>query len=190
MALDKDQIIALLGDGLADNVVANAIGCEPGYISQIWADDGNREKILALRTKNLRAATDRDRNIDTIEDKLIDKVNEAVDNNLIFKPAELLRAFAMVNAAKRRGVQADVQAHAPTTVVQLTLPVQVVQKFIISKDNEVVALENQTLIPMPANQLLTALAGRDGDSNERYGKVQRFLKPTIEQGLTGKLTDA
>lgn len=174
MAFDKNQIKELLGTGLPTEVVASAIGCDQSYISHLMADEHFSMEVVALRTKALQEHNQRDRKINDIEDQLIDKLHDAVETNAIYKPGDILRSFAVVNNARRRGVPAQQSAHVQNTVVNLILPPVLVRQFLTDSRNEVVEVDGQTLVTMPSSSLLKHLAehGKDGG---KYAKVARYL---------------
>jgi hypothetical protein len=176
MAIDKDQVKQLLGAGLDSGVVASAVGCDPSYIIQLLGDDNFRNEVAILRTKNLTAHNERDRKIDSLEDTLLDKLEEIV--NYIHKPTDLLRAFTMINSAKRRGVQSTAGAVPSQAVVKLTIPVVVMQKFVTNKQGEVIEIEGQTMVTMPSHQLLRNLAAQKGGESNEYENVARYLPGT------------
>lgn len=179
MAVDKEQVKQLLGTGLSNEIVASAVGCDPAYISQLMSDPVFSEQVVALRTAALMDASKQDRNIAGIEAKLTTKINEAVDNGLIYKPNDLLRAFAVLNAAKRRGVPVTDSPQQKAAVVALQIPVKVIQNLVINKAGEVVEADGQTLVTMPTQQLLRNLSAgegsKDGKSAEKYQRVAQFL---------------
>lgn len=181
MATDKNQIQKLLGTGLSNEVVATAVGCDPTYISQLMADEEFASAVVALRTISLTANTTRDRNIDGIEDSLIEKLKQLIDDNLIYKPSDILRAFALVNNAKRRGVSAHESLTINNTVVQLILPARVQRNFVQNAQGEVVEVEGKSLVTMPAHALLKNLVNRQGAKSATYAEVSRFLPAAGEQ---------
>jgi hypothetical protein len=180
MATDKRQIKELLGTGLSNEIVATAVGCDSAYISQLLSDEVFAGEVTALRAAALTANSKRDRKIDGIEDALIVKLEELMDSGVIYKPNDVLRAFTVINNAKRRGVSAAESITINNTVVNLSLPNRVVREFVQNAQGEVVEVEGQTLVTMPAHQLLKNLVNR-GDGSEKYARVSRFLPTTIEQ---------
>jgi hypothetical protein len=179
MAIDKEQIKQLLGSGLSNEIVASAVGCDSSYIGQLVSDEHFAAEVAALRVKNLQATNARDRNIDSIEDRLLDKVSELVDQNMFYKPNDVLRAAVAVNAMKRRGVPATESVTVNNTVVQLQLPKVIVQNFTINTQGEVIEVEGQTLVTKSAHTLLGELADR-GSDGARYEKVRRYLPTAID----------
>lgn len=187
MALDKNQILELLGQGLTPGVVASAVGCEPSYISQLIADEDFSSKIVAQRAKNLQAVNVRDRSIDTIEDKLLAKLEQTIDDNLLYKPRDILYAASVVNNMKRRGVPAHEAVTINNSIVNLSLPTQVINSFTINHQGEVVSAGEQSLVTVPAHTLLKSLIERgkeNGSKPEDYARVQRFLPAAIEHGIS------
>lgn len=181
MATDKNQIQELLGTGLSNEIVATAVGCTVEYISQLMSSEEFANAVIAKRTINLTANTARDRSIDGIEDILIDKLRQLLDDNLIYKPPDILRAFALVNSAKRRGVSSAESLTINNVVVKLQIPMRVVKEFIQNAQGEVVEVEGQTLVTMPAHTLLKNLTNRQGSNNGIYERVSRFLPAASEQ---------
>lgn len=180
MALDKRKIQELLGTGLSNDVVASAVGCDTSYISQLMANEEFASAVVAMRTLSLTANSARDKSIDSIEDALLNKLKELVDTDQFYKPNDVLRAVAVVNAAKRRGVAAHESLTVNQTVVNLMIPIQVVQTFTTNTQGEVVEVEGQTLVTMPAHTLLKKLVETKGDKSAVYEKISRHIPAAIE----------
>jgi hypothetical protein len=180
MAINKDRIKEMLGSGLGPDVVSGAIGCDPSYISQLMADQKFADEVIALRSAALTANTARDRRIDVIEDQLLEKLEESVP--LIYKPNEILRAAAVVNSMKRRGLPAQDSIRAQGAVVTLVVPIQVVHQFVTNTKGEVIEADGQTLVTKPSHELLRELA--TGKNGEKYDRVSRFLPGSTHGGVS------
>jgi hypothetical protein len=152
------RILELLGTGLSPEIVASAAGVTPSYISQLLSEESFSKQVTQLRFDNLQAASTRDRAYDDIEDKLIEKMRDLLP--MMYKPLEVLRAITVINGAKRRGAVAPENIHINNTVVNLTIPNQILQRFIVNATNQVVEVsgnemtDSQTLVTMPSSQLL------------------------------------
>lgn len=184
----SEKIKELLGSGLSNDVVASAVGCTLPWISELMSDPQFAADVVELRSKSLTAHTDRDRRIDGIEDKLISKLEEAVDDGSVYKPKDILQAFHLVNLAKRRGVPAHANMTAQTTIINLTLPQQLLKQFTMTAHGEVIDVETedgarQTLVTMPAHTLLQTLAKRSEKDGEKYGEVAKYLPHTAARGV-------
>jgi hypothetical protein len=132
----------------------------------------------------LSAATNkRDRSIDGIEDKLIVQLGELVEQRMIYKPGDVLRAFKVLNDAKRRGSGAQENMVVNQQVVNLTIPMQVVKNFTLSQQGEVVEVEGQTMVTMPTSQLLKTLTTENKNAGEKYQRVAALLPSAFEHGV-------
>lgn len=175
MAIDKQQVKELLGNGLPVSVVASAVGCTDSYITQLLADEEFSAAVSRLRVVALQANNQRDGKINSIEDMLISKLKEGVESGFFYKARDLLQAFSVVNSAKRRGtVQAESAALANTTVINLTIPAAIARRFTIDSRGEVLQVDEQTLVTMPTGQLLNSIGSRTG-RDEKYREIKNRL---------------
>lgn len=163
--IDKERVKQLLGSGLSNDIVSSTLGCDQSYISQLMAVDSFRDEVIALRTASLTAATQRDKKIDSIEDTLIDQLERTVE--YIVKPGDLLRAFAMVNAAKRRGVPAHESTIINNNIVNLQIPEVVLRNFQRNGSNEVVEVEGRPLVTIDSGKLLREVAQEQPNEGKR-----------------------
>jgi hypothetical protein len=172
----KERILNLLGSGLSNEVVSTTVGCDPSYVSQLMSDEDFRAKVVALRTQTLTANTERDKKIDAIEDSIIEKLRDSLE--YVIRPDHLLRAFAVVNKAARRGIAPAAATVINNTVVNLQLPTAATQKFTLSENGEVIEVEGRQLATMPAKSLLNTLAKRaDG---KPYAELARRIPAELE----------
>ena len=148
----RDRLIQLLGNGVSHAVAASAVGCSESYVTQLVSNPAVAEEIAALRFENLQAATVRDSKIDSLEDKLLVKFEEALP--LMMRPAEIMRAAAVVNAMKRRGQAAPETAHIANQIVNLFMPKQAAISFQLSSNKEIIEVAGRPLVTMPSAQLL------------------------------------
>lgn len=152
----QGRICKLLGQGIEAHRVASAVGVDASYISQLLSDDAFKERVQELRLSNLTESTERDRRYDKLEDKLLAKIENDVDNNpLAFKSTtEKVRNLVAINGLKRRGAGADnVVNTVNNTVVQLMLPTQLMQRFIKDTNNQIVQAGDKNLLTMQSSQL-------------------------------------
>lgn len=150
----EDRALSLLGSGVAAESVAAALGVTAGRISQLMANKEFADQVVALRYDNLQSHNTRDASYDTIEDKLIDKLERQLP--LIMRPAETLKALQVVNAAKRRGQSAPEQVTNQQNIVALILPAVIAKQFVVNADNQVVKAGEQELITIQAGNLLAS----------------------------------
>lgn len=163
----KQKIIEMLGKNIAPANVGMAVGVTESYISQLLADEDIAAEVSRLRTESLEAHSARDAKADSIEDKLLDKLKDSVD--YMVKPGEILRAYQVVNQAKRRGVDsASSTPLANNTVINLILPKHTMARFTTNSMGQVVeaqkhnddgSTETQSLVTIQSNKV-KALLGR------------------------------
>jgi hypothetical protein len=148
----EERAKALLGSGIAAESVAAALGVTPSRISQLLGDEDFSNQVSQLRYENLQSHNTRDAKYDTMEDKLITKLESAMP--LLFKPQDILKAIQTINNAKRRGVSTPEQVTNQQNIVNLVLPVAIAQQFSVNIDNQVIRAGGQELHTMPASNLL------------------------------------
>lgn len=180
-----EQIKELLGTGLSAEVVSSAVGVDPSFISQLLAEESFASEVATKRTLSLTAASRRDTTIDGIEDTLLGKLEEAIAVGAFHRPRDLLMATSVINRMIRRGAPQSTAGVTVNTVVQLSLPISAVRKYTTNRVGEVVEVEGQTMVTMPAHQLLKQLAaskGEEGNGRE-YSEALKYLPSGIESKI-------
>lgn len=162
---NEERAIALLGTGLSPEVVASALGVTPSAISQMMSREEVALRVTQLRYEALQKHNTRDTNYDTIEDALLEKMQELLP--LMMRPMEVLKAISVVNAAKRRGQSAPEAIHQTHQVVQLLMPVSVVQNFQVDIKNTVIKTGEQDLLTMNPKHLLAKVKERQLEQTEQ-----------------------
>lgn len=162
----KDRLLSLLGVGVSPAQAAAAVGCTPGYVSQLLATDDFALEVSKLRVEALTAATDRDRKYDSLEDELLAKLKELLP--FMMRPGEVVKALATINAAKRRGAgAAEANATTINNIVVLQLPDVVKQRFVTNQNSEVVEVDGRTLLTIDSNTLLQQVKGAQNGNNSK-----------------------
>lgn len=148
----RDRLLKLLGSGVSNAVAASAVGCTESYVSQLMAEEEFAQKVAALRFEMLQASRARDEKADTLEDKLLEKLETTLP--LIMKPMEVLKALSTVNGLQRRSKPAQEQVHIQNQIIQLQMQTNVVAKLTLTPNKEIVAVDGRDLITMSSAQLL------------------------------------
>lgn len=149
---------ALLGTGLSQEVVASTLGVTAARITQLISDPQFMEEVIALRYKNLQQHNVRDAAYDSIEDALIEKLKQSLP--LMFRPMEVLKAIQVINLAKRRGQSNPDSIVNQQTVVNLTMPTQIVKKYTTNIHNQVISAGTQELLTMQSSDLQSLVSAR------------------------------
>jgi len=147
----EEKALKLLGSGVNPEQTAMALGVSPSRISQLMSEKKFADKVATLRYAVLQSATLRDGKYDTLEDKLIDKLDKSMP--LMVRPDTILKAIATINSAKRRGQSAAPSVSNQQNIVQLILPTVITQKFTTNINNQVIKTGSKELVTMASGTL-------------------------------------
>ena len=148
----EERALQLLGSGVQAEAVAGALGVVPSRITQLLSNKVFAASVAELRYEALQSHNKRDCRYDSLEDRLIGKLENSLP--LLMKPESILKAISTINAAKRRGQSAPSQITNQQTIVNLILPAAIVSKFTTNLDNQVIKAGEQDLLTMPSGNLL------------------------------------
>lgn len=185
----KDKIKALLGQGHSPELVATIIGCDPSYISQLLENETFRNEVSELRVQSLQAATERDKKWDSLEEKLLNKLHDAVD--FVIKPREILAILSVANAAKRRGATATDSITINNQVVNLLMPTKLTTIFTVNQNNQVIGVGDKSMLTMPSKNIEKLLAESqaatqaqlEDSANESIKNMQQSIGDSSRQRL-------
>ena len=147
----EERAMKLLGNNLGPEIVAQATGVSVSRISQLLSDPQFSAKVMDLRCNALQKHNDRDEQYDAIEDTLIAKLKDLIP--FMYKPGEVLGAIRVINGATRRGVKAAVHEGTSTTVVNITLPSIITQRFVTDINNQVISAGEQDLVTVQSSAM-------------------------------------
>lgn len=178
----QEQLLKLLSSGVSNAVAAQALGITDSAVSQYLAETEFANLVAAARVDNLQAATKRDRKYDAMEDTLLEKLESTLP--FMVKPHEILGAIRIVNNAQRRGASsgADVN-NQPQKVVVLNMPMQVVQKFTLNNNSEVVEVADKTMATLPSATLLKQMRASSPSPAPVINNIIEPLALTIEHKI-------
>jgi hypothetical protein len=147
----EERALNLLGSGCNSESVAAALGVSAGRISQLLSVKVFADKVAELRYTSLQKHNQRDGAYDSIEDKLLEKLDRAMP--LMVRPDTILKAISVINGAKRRGSSAPEQITSKQTLVTLVMPTIIAKKFTVNTNNQVIQAGDQSLLTMPSGNL-------------------------------------
>lgn len=160
----EEKALKLLGAGIQQEAVAAALGVSPGRITQLLANEEFADEVAKLRYAALQEHTVRDGKYNSLEDQLLTKLEASLP--LLMRPESILKALSVVNGAKRRGLDTPQATTSMTTIVNLTLPTNVIDKFVVNSDNQVTRAGTQTLHTMSSGNLMKQLEAARSNQNE------------------------
>lgn len=155
----EERALTLLGQGVPPTAVANALGVDISRISQLLSDESFASRVVEKKFEALSKHNERDTAIDMLEDKLLEKLRDCLP--FMTRPMEILKSFAVLNAAKRRGQTAPESLTAKQTIIQLNIPQIVIEQFSSNIHNQVVQVGTKSLLTIPSNQLLKQMEAQD-----------------------------
>jgi transcriptional regulator with XRE-family HTH domain len=153
--MSKERAKELLGAGLSNVVVASALGLSESMISQWLSEDSFREEVQKLRLTNLTEAAGRDRKWNSLEDRLLERLEELLPT--LVNPAVVLHALKLVNGAVRRSSPQELGAQAQSTHLHLHLPAVIAAKFTINQNSQVIEVDGRSVATMPAAGVVAAM---------------------------------
>lgn len=154
----EERALTLLGQGLGPEVVASAVGVTVSRISQLLSTPEFSAQVADLRYKNLSKHNERDNAYDRMEDTLLQKLQDLLP--FMVRPMEVLKAIQVINAAKRRGSSAPESITNQQTVVQLVMPTQIINRYTLNSNNQVITAGQQDLVTVQSSSLPALLAAR------------------------------
>jgi len=155
----RERIINFLCHGVPTQQIADAVGCEPSYVSQIKADPEVQEIVAS----KLVAATEDDIKHDSIMDRAEHMALERLEKTLPFANfGQTLAAFKILNSAERRQAKSTAPAGGVVNnlTVNLTLPSAALPNYVRNSKNEIIEVEGKTMISATAKSLDAILAMR------------------------------
>lgn len=147
----EERALSLLGSGVTPVQVAAAIGVSESRISQLLSEDSFAARVAELRYENLAKHNARDSSYDALEDALIEKMQDVLP--LMHRPMEILKALSVINAAKRRGQSTPESIIEKQQIIQLTMPIQIINKFQANIHGQVTSVGAQDLLTIQSGAL-------------------------------------
>jgi hypothetical protein len=151
------KALDLLGAGVTVAQTAAAIGVTESRIAQLLSDDYFAERLASVRFEALAKHNERDNEYDKIEDQLIKQLKSTLP--MVMQPEKIVRMLQVINSAKRRGASSPDAIHQKQTVIQLQLPIQIINRFATNGINQVVSVDaedgnsKQSMVTVQSGQM-------------------------------------
>lgn len=137
----EERAIAMLGSGIPQNQVALALGVTESAVSQWMSIEEFAAQVADKKFQTLNRNTQIDDKYLELEEKLQQKLEKVLP--LLAKPRDVVMALTAINNTKRRGAQViDSGAGKSSQVVNLTLPISIVQQYISNSNNQIVEVKD------------------------------------------------
>lgn len=156
LSSSESRALTLLGQGINPEMTASAVGLSTSRISQLLSDPEFAAQVADLRYKNLAKHNERDSAYDSLEDSLLTKLKDLLP--FMLRPMEVLKAIQVINAAKRRGASAPDSITAQQEVINLVMPVQIINQYSVNSHNQVIKAGAQDLVTVQSGRLKDLVA--------------------------------
>lgn len=177
---NEERAIDLLGKGIPPHSVALTLGVDPSRVSQWLADDKFANSVIEKKFVSLSKQIDRDSSIDSLEDKILDQLKFSLP--MMTRPMEILKAFSVINSAKRRGIAAEVAPTQAQTIVNLNIPQVLVQHFTKNTNNQVIQVGEQSLLTIQSGTLLKKVEAENDAEQQRVRTIEDSRNKSISSG--------
>lgn len=150
---EQESVLKLLADGFLPVTVASTLGISESAVSQHLSSDSFKAELAARKQKTLGRYKAMDDSYDRLEGKLLEKLEGSI--MFFARPGEIVSALEKVNKMRRRvGASDGSQANAPISqIVNISMPVAIIHKFITTKEGHVVGLDNKSLLTIQSQTL-------------------------------------
>jgi predicted transcriptional regulator len=154
------QAMDLLANGMSETIVAEALGVSIGLVSQFMQEESFAEQVAARKAVKFAKQLETDNNIAEMELKATTRLAKMVD--FITDTDKLIRIAQFANGAKLKTAPSGPgNGDVNIGTVNLVLPNVIKQIYTTNANNEVIAIAGQTLLPIQAKELDTALNSRE-----------------------------
>lgn len=151
ISLTEDRAAALLGSGIKPEIVASSLGVSHARISQLMSDEAFASRVAELRYQNLAKHNERDDKADSLESRILERLEEEMP--IVHRPMELLKMYQVLNAAKRRGASTPEAIVEKQSIVQLVVPIQIINKFQSNAQGQVTVVGDTDLLTIQSGAL-------------------------------------
>lgn len=179
----EERAVALLASGIVPSKVAEICDVDPSRISQLMDSPAFKAQLGEAKFEQATKYTSIDQKLNNLEETVIDGLTNTI--GMVMDPLKLARVLQVVNGAKRRGTAllGDGLDHVP--VVSLTMPVKVVNNFVVNQVNQVVKAGGEDLVTIQPSQMKELLNGQKAKQlteRPRHSQISESLKARLKQG--------
>lgn len=174
----KDKILKLLVAGVRPGIVAQSLGCDPSYISQLASQPEFLEKILESRNQQIQKELNVKEKYEKLENSILTKLTNLLPQ--LNKPMELSRVLQVVQAKKFQATDIPTQEPQRATVVNLTLNKKVSQKFILNGNKDIIGIGDKSFAPMATANLLEVAKAPEAITSIEHNHKQHYTDNEVD----------
>lgn len=183
LSVVEARALELLGQGHPQEVVASTLGVSPSRVTQYMSNEWFASEVAKLRYNSLSAHTEADKKVDRIADKILDKIEKSLP--LMHKTGELIKAFQVLNGAKRRGAPTETTSTLiNATIINLALPAAIVNKYKTNAQSQVIEVNDKPFVTAPSNMLpqlsADAIATKSAEQIEQVNNASDTIREVFK----------
>lgn len=181
----KESALELLAQGIAPGQVAESIGVEASYISQLMSDEDFLTQLQERKSASTQEDLDYDKKLDRVEGEFLSKIEE---KSRFANLQQSLQAFKVINGAKRRKDSRTAPAGTQIgVIVTLNLPVSMLPQYQTNSKNEIVEVEGKTMVSATPKKLDEILALRSNGTPTHLVQLPGITKVERAAGVLQSL---
>ena len=178
-SVDLGKMKKLLSFDVPQVSVAAALGVSEGLVSQYMSDPQFSSEVASMKLARLEGLNSRDDLLDKIEDKVLNKLEKAVD--YMMRPGELLAALKVVNGAQRRGSSINgVATQQLAQTVNILIPQAIAVTYIQNANSEIIEAGGRSLTTLPSN-ILKKMAGASNNPKPQSPVSQLGVPANVQR---------
>ena len=158
MSVDQSRVIKYLSQGIGTKQIADALGCDESYISQLRSDPDIQAKVEELQANYAVKDASFDEALDRAEEMALERIEKTLP---FANTSQALAAFRILNTARRRK-DGPVTPEVHVTNVVLQLPAAAAPRYILNDRSEIVEVEGKTMVAANPHQLPALLEKKTG----------------------------
>jgi hypothetical protein len=170
--IDKRQVAGLLAQNISTSDIAQVVGCDDSYVSQLKEDP----EVLIFMEEEKRKLSKRDADFDDMLMAAEEDALKIIKRNLPFANASVaLNTFRVLNSATKRAGQHQHDPQVAVTV-NLVLPQAMLPSYITNDRKEIIEVEGRTMLsatPKSIEELAQARQGKDGKHIPKLTAVEQ-----------------
>ncbi len=187
--MNLDRVATLLASGLKPTHVASIIGCSPARISQLAKDSLEFQNLLALKTAE---AEEKDIEDLALNAKYHAAEHQLLDQVLAMAPVSELRDVtnALKVVAERqekmkiRQNPIQQQAAVLNQIIQISIPVHALPEVSLTKEREVISINNQSLAPLTSQGVTNLFANMKKEKDNEPARIPEITEGSFTEALS------
>lgn len=156
----RNDLAEYLAKGFGPSEAAKLLGITPQTVQDYLKDESFKELLKEKAVEFIDARVEKKYSV--LEEKVLDSLRDSLQYAEVNDMVRILESIAKIKKANT--VPAGTFQN-PTAGVTLVLPPNSVAKVVVNEQNQVVAIDNRSLAPMPSKAVQNLFKTFDGDGN-------------------------